>query len=351
MMNDDGLTQRVSEHLRRRGERGVTAAEMNFARKREWFSDYDRSDPEEENDLAQMIADRLPDWRDFLVISSLGRPPVERGGQAGEPAGTIAPEEPKWWRLAEWEILQRHDSTRREMMTLFGLLDEHDVPRGLDAEDQKHFIDEIARTERAEGDWLLLDVPLGWTDTLVAKDGSHYYGLGSERRPAWRGFHLPPPIGSDGSVREMTPAERASEQKLYRLAQAAQKIADETGCLREEAVDYLLGGETPFLPYVDVALDQRYGGYVIIVRDRRIPVNDVAAFYRHRRDSYGSLPRQPREGPYLVVQFVEEAWKVNPREPWSVMYERFSEEHPGRYGSMKSFRQTFYSKKPNRQGK
>ena len=44
-------------------------------------------------------------------------------------------------------------------------------------------IEEVAQGERPEGDWLLLEVPKGWKEKLVAADGSEHYGLDSEVRP------------------------------------------------------------------------------------------------------------------------------------------------------------------------
>ena len=102
-------------------------------------------------------------------------------------------------------------------------------------------------------------------------------------------------------------AERAREQKLSRLAETAQTISDQIGSGPAEVVAYLLCGETSGLPYVNVTRSPQYGGYVITVRDRRIPIKDVTAKYRVYRDLFSLPSRQPQEGPYLVVQFVEKA--------------------------------------------
>ena len=330
-MDDATLRLRVNALLRAAGQTGISAAEMNHALAQRWSADYDRS--EEEDELAEMMAEHCLEWR--AAPRSEDAPPVSRRAANGSEA---LPEPPRWWLPQERGIWARYGKLRREMSTLFGLPERDDEGGMFAVEELREVFSRIAQAERDEGDWLLLEVPTGFDETLIE----------TELWPVWRGFHAPPPVDRDGSRRDVTAAERASEQKLYRLAEASQRIADETGCLRGEAVAFLLCGERPPIPYVDVTLDPRYRGYVVIVRDRRIPVRDVAAHYRAHRDLYGPLSRQPQEGPYLVVQFVEDAWAREPSLSWLELYERFSSEHPGRYGSMGSFRQTFYSKRPGR---
>ena len=350
-MSDLELRLHVNAHLKEMGEPPITEKQMGFALEQQWSHDYDRTDEKDAKELAQTIAEHRREWRAAPLDSDHSRAPSVRRGGKSTGAEEGAPRAPQWWLLGESQVWARYEAQRREMAALFGLLDERSEARTLDAVEMPAIIEEVAQGERPEGDWLLLEVPKGWKDTLVAADGSEDYGLDSEVRPVWRGFHRPPPIARDGLLRESTPAERAAEQRLYRLAEAAQRIAGETGCLPGEAVEYLLGGEKPFLPYVDVTFDPRYRGYVVVVRDRRIPVGDVAAYYRHYRDRFGSLARQPKEAPYLVVQFVEEARAAEPRLTWRELFERFDAEYPDRYGSMKSFRQTFYTKRSTAPGK
>ena len=347
-MDETHLRARVNHLLREVGERQITPEEMKHALRQGWIGDYDLAT--EEADLAELIAEHCREWRSAPTPQRVISAPEQREGRSEASDKELA--EPVWWVLGESEIWQRHEPLRREMLALFNRLDAEGEPEALDPEEMTSIIDEVARGARQEGDWRLLEVPLGWRENaFLSTSDEPLYGLASEVRVVWRGFHRPPPIDSDGSLREPTAAERAAEQKLFRLAEAAQKVADQTGCLCDEAVVYLLGGERPFLPYVDVTIDPRYAGYVIIVRDRRIPVSDVAAFYRDRRDSFGPLTRQPKESPYLVVQFVEEAKAQDPSLKWTQLYELFAAENPGRYVSMTSFRQTYYSKRPKPQGK
>ena len=340
-MTDKQLHKLVNSELKKRGERGATAGEMQFARTRDWSGD-DLSAPEEVARLAAKIARRLAEWRQFLSASRQGKPPTVADEGAAEP-----PAEPTWWRLAEHELVAALEPQRRETAALFGLIDENGDPEFLDASELPSLLEEIARSERSEGDWALLEVPLGWReDAVTTMDGEPAYGLASESRPVWRGFHREPRLGADGSPDEPTAAERARGQRLFRLAETAQTISAQTGCEQAEAVAFLLCGDPILVPYVDVQLSPRYAGYVIVVRDRRVPAADVAAHYRYWRERFGPLERQPREGPFLVTRFVEEARAVDPSLTWQELYERFNREHPDRYGSMASFRQTFYLKRP-----
>jgi hypothetical protein len=341
-MTDKQLHQLVDSELKKTGERGATAGEMQFARTRDWFGDYDREMPEEAAKLAKKVARRLTEWRQFLSASRQGKPPTVPDESEAEP-----PAEPAWWWLAEHELAVQFDPQRREMAALFGLVSEDGEREILDASELPPLFTEIAGSERSEGDWLLFEVPLGWReDAFTSTDGESVYGLASEYRPVWRGFHLEPRVNADGSPGEPTSAERARGQRLFRLAETSQTISDQTGCERAEAVAFLLCGDPLLVPYVDVQRNPRYGGYVIVVRDRRVPAADVAAHYRYWRERFGPLERQPREGPFLVTRFVEEARAVDPSLTWQELYERFNQEHPGRYGSMASFRQTFYLKRP-----
>jgi len=335
-MDDATLKTRVNRLLKDMGEPRIRQDELNHALAQRWFGDYDLET--EATDLVEMVAEHCREWRTAPVGRAESRAPDARGSQV---RGT-RPQEPPWWDLQVSRIWARYEPERREMSALFGLPDRDDQSGIFAVEELPELFDEVANTERSEGDWLLLDVPL-WSE----EEGD----FEDELWPVWRGFHRPPPISRDGSVRETTAAERASEQKLYRLAETARRIADETGCLPYEAVVFLLCGERLAIPYVDVVFDPRYRGYVIVVRDRRIPVKDVAAEYRYCLDTLGPLARQPQEGPYLVAQFVEETWAAEPRLPWPQLYERFNEAHPGRYVSMKSFRQTYYSKRSKQKGK
>jgi hypothetical protein len=226
------------------------------------------------------------------------------------------------------------------MLSLFGL--EEGLP---DASDVYPLLARVMVTERSEGDWLLLDVPLGFVEEDAAESGESIYYLDSNYQVVWRGFHRLPPIGEDGTPRTPTPGERAEEQRLSRLAETAKAISDETGCSQAEAVVFLLCREKPGLPYVQVSHSPQHGGLLIAVRDRRVPAKDVAAFYRFQRDVAGRPPRQPQEGPYRVVHFVEEAHRTDPGISWPALFEQFERQYPGRYGSMKSFQQTYYSKR------
>lgn len=331
-MDDATLRLCVNQLLKQAGETGISAAEMHHALAQRWSTDYDRS--EEEDELAEMIAEHCLEWR----AAPKGSREDDHPPAARRDVGQGVPEAPQWWLLQEGRTWARYERERRQMSLLFGLPDRNDQAGIFAVEELKDIFAKIAESERTEGDWQLLEVPTGFDEMLIETD----------LWPVWRGFHAPPPVGRDGTRRDLTAAERASEQKLYRLAETSQRIADETGCLRGEAVAFLLCGERPPIPYVDVTLDPRYRGYVVIVRDRRIPVRDVAAHYRAHRDLYGPLSRQPQEGPYLVVQFVEDAWAAAPSLSWPELYERFSATHPGRYGSMASFRQTFYTKRPSK---
>jgi len=327
-MDDQLLRLHVNQLLKEKGEKQITAREMAYALARDWAADY--HGPTEEDDLVAMTVEHCLEWRSAPGKSG-DAAPLEQSRVAN---GKL-PEPPAWWQLQEREIWARYEGERREMRMLFGLPDA-DGPEGLFAlEELFDVFSEVARSERDEGDWVLLEVPLGWDEMQVV----------TEVWPAWRGFHAPPPVDRDGGRCELTPAARATEQRLYRLARASQRIADETGCLPGEAVVFLLCGERPLLPYVDVAYDPRYRGYVMVVRDRRIPARDVELHYRVLRDRLGPLARRPQEGPYLVVEFVDDAWAAEPKLTWAELYERFTAKHPGRYGSMGSFRQTFYSKR------
>jgi hypothetical protein len=108
-----------------------------------------------------------------------------------------------------------------------------------------HFLN-AHRVERAEGDWLLLDVPLGFNltpDTWEEEESEEVFALQSQVHPVWRGFHRPPLIDADGSLREPSVGERASEQKLARLAETAQTISDQIGSEPAAVIVYLLCGE------------------------------------------------------------------------------------------------------------
>ena len=327
-MDDQLLRLRVNQLLKEKGEKQIRAGEMAYALNLDWVAGYDRLT--EEDELADMIVEHCLEWR---------RAPGKSTDAPDEspPVRGKLPAPPSWWLHHEREIVARYESDRREMRMLFGLPDV-DGPEGAFAlEELLDVFSEVARSEREEGDWLLLEWPL-WNDDP----------LGTEVWPVWRGFHARPPIDRDGVRSELGPSDRAAEQRLYRLARTAERIANETGCLESDAVAFLLCGEQLFSPYVDVAYDPRYRGYVIVVRDARIPPRDVERHYRVLSRRFGPMARRPQEGPYVVVEFVDQALAREPTLTWAELYERFSEGHPGRYGSMASFRQTYYSKKPRK---
>lgn len=351
-MDDRDLQLRVSALLKQTGERSATPEEMKYALALEWSDDhYERS--EEVDELAETIAEHCREWRGAPGAGAAANAPREarrpsahwrefRGGAIHD-----LPPAPSWWRDEERRIWARYERRRNEMLALFGL-----GPEGLaDASDVLVFLAAVMVTETQEGDWLLLDVPLGFVEETDPESGETAYYLDSVLQPVWRGFHRPPPIDADGLLIEPTPAERAREQKLSRLAETAQAVSDETGCSQADAVVFLLCHEQPGLPYVQVERSLRNGGYVITVRDRRIPVRDVAATYRFHRDLAGRSPRQPQEGPYLVEQFVTKAREEGKRPTWSQMFEQFERAYPRRYRSEASFRETFYSMQRKRQGK
>lgn len=346
-MTDTTLRQRVSAHLKEMGQRAITPAEMDYALEAPWLDDYDRF--EEEDELAKTIADHCHEWRraprsaKVPQASTRRRIPSERlPGMRG------IPRIPPWWEKEGPRIWARYERQQHEMLTLFGLLDQSGRPTFLDFNNVAAFLAEIAHAERREGDHLLLGVPL--RRERVPADYIDDETIDNELWVVYRGFQRPPLVDENGCLREPTPVERASEQKLSRLAETAQTIADQTGCDSAVAVAYLLCGMQQGLPYVQVRRSHQYRGYVITVRDRRVPKSDVAAAYQAVRGLF-KLPRQPQEGPYLVVQFVEAARTADPSLTWGELYERFKRKYPNRYGSMASFRETYYAKRPRQQGK
>jgi len=341
---DDKLRILVNAHLKELGERSIRPDELEYALALEWREDFLDVDDE----LAAVIAEHCREWRRAPGMGEAApgesrRPSAHLRPFGGGTIHDLLPV-PAWWRDEELRIWARHAERRREMLALFGL-----GPEGLpDAGDVIAFLAAVAAHETQNGDWLLLDVPLGYVEEEDPESGETAYYLDSVYQPVWRGFHRPPPIDAEGHLVVPTPAERAREQKLSRLAETAQAVSDETGCSQAEAIAFLLCHEQPALPYVQVKRSSRSGGYVVTVRDRRIPAKDVAGFYRFYRDLAGQAPRQPQEGPYLVVQFVEQQLEADPGVSWDERFERFEREHPGRYVSKQSFQQTYYAKRPSK---
>lgn len=99
-----------------------------------------------------------------------------------------------------------------------------------------------------------------------------------------------------------------------------------------------------------ILLDEAAQANVSRICEPLRPKSDVAAAYQAARGLF-KLPRQPQEGPYLVVQFVEAARTADPSLTWGELYKRFKRKYPDRYGSMASFRETYYAKRPRQQGK
>jgi len=349
-MDDRDLRLRVSAHLQQLDEPSATLEEMEYALALGLHGDHWVT----EDELAKTIAEQCRDWRHAPREAGQSPSPKPVGRRRhGLPVGDL-PAAPRWWQEEIPQIWARHEEQQREMLTLFGLIDKNGKPSFLAIEAVASFVAEIASAERAEGDWLLLEVPLGFDltpGTWEQEESDEVFALQTQARPVWRGFHRAPFIGDDGVLREPSATERAREQKLSRLAETAQAISDQIGSEPAAVVVYLLCGEWSGLPYVSVQRSPRYGGYVITVRDRRVPIKDVTAQYRVYRDLFSLPSRQPQEGPYLVEQFVTKAREEGKRPTWSQMFEQFERAYPRRYRSEASFRETFYSMQRKRQGK
>ena len=237
----------------------------------------DDSLPEEEmaEDLVHEIVQRVIEWRDRAAAGmprgvQARRNRIEQTGAAENHDARI---EPDWWQQERAALLQQFDDDRLEMLTLLGLAPDG-APQYLAVTDVAPFLAGVGDSEIEQGDWLRLDVPLGYERAyqaslreedppLIDEDV-----LVSESFVVWRGYSLGEP-----------PRDGVQEQPLARLAGLAEQLSKRTGCSRAEAVAYLLCDVEPALPYVDITFDRRLGGVVLVLRDPRISAGDLARAY------------------------------------------------------------------------
>jgi hypothetical protein len=142
------------------------------------------------------------------------------------------------------------------------------------------FLAEVARSESETGDWVRLDVPMGYEHAYQAgrnPDDEPLLDeamLRSETFAVWRGSSRAD-LREDGAMRAPSALELFHEQKLARLADLTGEIAERTGCSRAEAVCYVLCDLTPQLPYIEIAYERRHGGVVIYLRDPHISAGEL----------------------------------------------------------------------------
>jgi hypothetical protein len=231
------------------------------------------------------------------------------------------------------------------MLSLFGLTRDH-KPQYLPVDEVATFLREIGESESETGDWVRLDVPLGYERAYQA--GENPEGeplidedvLMSESFAVWRGSSRAE-LREVGVMRRPTAVELAREQRLARLADLALEIAERTGCSRAEAVCYLLCDIAPQLPYIQIVRSRTHGGLVLYVRDTRVSARDVAKAYAAWDSVYwphGRKPRTPRHD-VDIVKFVESR---RPAMSWDDTWAEFDRAHPGLYADLKSFRNIYY---------
>lgn len=327
------IRERADALLQEHGQERISDDEWQVVLGQEWMTDREFSPLEgtEEglSETAGGVADHVCEWR------SLPRREV--------PA--VRPTPPPWWSAESEARLLRFEKVRRAVLGTFGLMD-GGRPQFLEVTEVAGFLSVIHAGEKASGDWLALHVP---TELTPLDDEGEGHYLQAEEVLVWRGSSRTEL--RDGDVlRDPTVAERAQEQRLARLAEVSQRIADRIGCRPSEAVAYLLCDYHPRTPWVQASYSRAHDGYVIIVRDVRVTPDDVARAYRHRRDVLGLRTRAPQAGPLAVVKHVDEA-KRHPDFSWPRAHESFCEEYGERYTTLKSFQNTYSRKKKELRGK
>jgi hypothetical protein len=166
------------------------------------------------------------------------------------------------------------------------------------------------------------------------------------------------------------------------LADAGERIARVTGCLREEATAFLLANRTPYFVPLDVKIDDDSGGIVVHIRHRQVSMGDVERmvslvrieafggfglgrkarhrwatevfeFVEHWREDHGSAQWEECWKAFKVKTGIEElspdwkgVWRLLRAEKL-LMDERRRGKPP--YKNMRSFRQAYYTERKRRE--
>jgi len=327
------VRDRADAALRERDQQRISDGEWQVVLGLTWMADSEFSPLEgTEEGLAETAADvvdRVLEWR------SLPRREI--------PA--VRPAAPPWWSAESEARLCRYEKVRENVLGTFGLMD-GGQPHFLKITEVASFVSAIAAGEQERGDGLVLHVP---TELTPLDDEGRDYFLEAEAALVWRGSSRTE-LRDGRFLREPTVAERACEQRLARLAEVSQAIADRIGCRPAEAVAYLLCDYHPRVPWVQTSYSHEHDGYVIVVRDGRVTPDDVAQAYRYRRDVLGLRTRAPQAGPLAVVRHIDAA-KKRADFSWPAAYASFCEKYGKRYTTLKSFQNTYSRKKKELTGK
>ena len=168
------------------------------------------------------------------------------------------------------------------------------------------------------------------------------------------GFYLDSPLLDYRTVSFYGAAEsRPGGSRLRRLQDLAAQVQYLSGCRPWEAIGYLLCGEIPWVPAIEVKVGDPPACIQIVSRHPEVPVEVFAAAYKQARQSLGvtrGRSRDRRSGwPAVVYEFVEKWRKANGRLRWKEIWEQFAVSHPDapyvRSGSLDSLRVTYYQKR------
>jgi hypothetical protein len=361
LRNLGAARRRVNEKLAEVERSRIGDDDWDYAIDAEWASaimaDKALDEAEQCEELADEIAGRVIEWRDRAAAE---RSPDRGSRTSGATEGlgatrrSLAPRqlEPVWWRREAKRLIRRFDDARVEILALLGLT-HGGRPQYLAVSDVKSFLVTIGDSEAETGDWVRLDVPLGF-------ERAYQPGAGDEDEPlidediliadsfaVWRGYSLAE-LRKDGALRRRSAADLARQQRLARLADLALEISERTGCSRAEAVCYLLCDVEPRLPYIDISYVRRLGGVVIVVRDPRVSARDLSQAFAGWGNLFWQRRRQPRRRSHDVdvVQFVEahKAFKsrTSSRIPWEPIWRDFDEAHRGHYEGLHVLQNRYY---------
>lgn len=297
----------VDEELAERNESALTDAEWRWAQSRPWAKDTD-----DEDALAASIAHYVPELRSAQTGGYVPRP-AEEMISLGERRFPSPSKGPSWWQSETERRFEDLRPLQAKVLAMLGAVDDEGGPRRMALEEIYSHLKTIAESETRGGDAWSLPVPLGYD-----RDGN--------------GFWL-----NELVVRRGSPFE---EQRLWRLAEAADEVVRKTGCSEDQALVFLLADQVPSVPWVQTSYDGRYGVIRLEVRSAFVPASDVANDYRSLRDLLFGKKRSGGKWPSVAGAFRQQGKWTN----WAETFTAFKAEHADQpYTNLGSFRNAIYN--------
>ena len=317
------LRRLVGRLLSEDEEGAITDRELRWALSRSWAGDTDDVD-----ELAESIAYHVSELRSARESAHQPVLPTDMTRSDGGRESPRSPEGPSWWGTETERHFERLRPLQERILTLLDMTDDEGHPTPLPVDEISVRLRAIAGKEKPGGDAWSLPVP-------TYRDEEH----------GW--FHLQELIVWRG------PNGPWEEQRLWRLAQAAEHVTKKTGCSEEDALVFLLCDEVPFVPWVQTHWDAVNGVIELKVRNPRVSPSDVATAYRSLRDAFFGKKRRGGEWPIVAKDFVDRLKERSEWTDWSRAFELFKEKHSDQpYASVQSFQQAVYSReKRERQAK